>query len=207
MKNHKQKKEAGFTLIEAVVVVAIFTLIAYGLIELVSSIIVSSSKQSALLTGSDQARKLAFQITTELREATPSSIGAYPLDTASGQQIIFYSNVDADSSIERVRYFLQGTTLKRGIVKPSGNPLSYNLAGETVTDVQNDVANGATDIFLYYDGSYNGVAGNPFTSPVSVIAVKYVKVNLKITNRGGIKNTNSYTVTAGAAFRNLKTNL
>ena len=43
--------------------------------------------------------------------------------------------------------------------------------------------------------------------PVNVTQVKFVKINLQIYNKAGVKNTNTYTVTAGAAIRNLKTNL
>jgi hypothetical protein len=34
-----------------------------------------------------------------------------------------------------------------------------------------------------------------------------VKLNVMVTNKGGIRNTNTYTITAGATIRSLKTNL
>jgi hypothetical protein len=43
--------------------------------------------------------------------------------------------------------------------------------------------------------------------PVNATQVKFVKVNLQIYNKAGITNKNTYTITASAAIRNLKTNL
>ena len=58
------------------------------------------------LSTQSEGRKAAQDFTNELRSATPSSIGAYPLAQALPQEIIFYTNLDSDSLRERVRYFL-----------------------------------------------------------------------------------------------------
>ena len=153
------------------------------------------------------ARKLAASLTWELRNAVTGNTGAYALEQAGDQQIIFYSNVDKDSYIERVRYFISQGSLQRGVTKPSGNPLVYNSANETVKIVQNNLANGSNKLFYYYDGTYNGVSGSPITQPVNVSLVKYVKLDLRVFKKAGVVNTNYYSVTSGAAIRSLKSNL
>ena len=198
-------KRNGFTLLEVVVTVGIFSLISVGIIALVSAVLVNSSKQGNLLANNDQARKVAFNLMIEARNAQISANGSYALATASAQQLIFFSSVNG--SINRINYFIQNGVLKKGVTTPSGNPPSYNLAQEVITTVQNNVANGANPLFYYYDDTYNGVSGNPLTQPVNVTKIKFITINLSVYNLAGLANTSSYTVTSSGAIRNLKTNL
>jgi prepilin-type N-terminal cleavage/methylation domain-containing protein len=195
----------GFTLVEVIVTIFIFSLLAVGLVALVSNMFTNSNKQSLLLSGSDQARKVANGFTNEMRNATIGNTGAYSIGQADNQTLVFYSNIDNAPDIERIRYFVQSGTLRKGITKYAGG--TYNPASETVTTVQNDLGNGATPVFYYYDGDYDGTTETPLAQPVNINQIKYVKINLMIINRGGQTNTRTYNVTAGAAVRNLKTNL
>lgn len=197
----------GFTLIEMIVGIFIFSILALGIISLVSSVFVSSGKQGSLIADSDQARKLSGTIMNELRNAQISSIGAYPLDTVSAQTLIFYSNIDGGNDIEKVRYFIQNGDLKKGVIKPSGNPLTYNSGNEVATTVQKNIANGSSPLFYYYDGTYEGITDNYLAQPVNVTDVKFIKLDLKVYNKGGLNNTNYYSVTASGAVRGLKDNL
>lgn len=201
------KSGAGFTLIETIVSIFAFAIIMIGLVALISQMITGSRKQSDLLADTDQARKVSFGIINELRNAQTAANGAYALETAGDQQIVYFSNADRDSSIERIRYYLQNGKLYRGVVEYNGT--SYATNSEFSVLVQNDVANSSTTpLFYYYDGSYVGSSTQAsLTQPVSVTAVKYLKINLQVYNKAGIKNTNFFTLTAGGTVRNLKTNL
>ena len=200
-----KKRAEGFTLIEVIISTAIFSMIAVGIVALVSSILSSSNRQSNLLSDNDQTRKLEFAIIKELRNAKQAADGAYALNTASAQQLIFFT--DNSGTLDRINYFIQNGVMKKGVTHPSGNPPIYNLGNETVTTVQNDVANGANPIFNYYDDTYNGVTGNALTQPVNVTNVKFINISLSVFKKGGVSNTGTYTVSAGGAIRNLKTNL
>jgi type II secretory pathway pseudopilin PulG len=210
--NHKSqitnpRTSSGFTLVELLVVIFGFSLIVWGLIALVSNMFSFSGQQSGLISDTDQARTLAFQISSEIRNAQTGSNGAYVLDTAATSTVIFYSPVvDTTPDIERVRYFIQNGQLYKGITEYNGS--SYNTSTEKTVIVQKDLANGASPVFYYYDGTYTGSSTQASLSlPVNVTQVKFVKINLQIYNKAGVKNTNTYSVTAGAAIRNLKTNL
>ena len=199
-------EEQGFTLIELLVSIFGFGLIIWGLVGLYSNIFSVSSQQAGLLSDADQARKLAFQVAYELRDAQTGANGSYVLDTAGDQQLIFYSNSDFDSAIERIRYFVQNGQLWKGVTDYSG--VSYNTSTEITAVVQKDLANGVSPVFYYYDGNYVGSSTQAsLTQPVNITAVKFVKVSLQIYNKGGVKNTSTYNVTASAGIRNLKTNL
>jgi type II secretory pathway pseudopilin PulG len=202
----KIKLRKGFTLIELLVALFGFTLIIFGLASLFSGIFATSNQQGGLLRDNNQAQNLAFEIAGELRNAQTGDNGAYVLDTAGSQQIIFYSATSQNPAIQRIRYFVQNGQLWKGITFYNGS--TYNTSTETTYDVQNDLANGANPVFYYYDGTYTGSSTQvSLTQPVNVTQVKFVKVYLQIYNKAGVNNTNSYSVTAGAAIRNLKTNL
>ncbi len=198
--------QKGFTIIEMVVVIGIFGLISVGLIALVSGVLVQGTRQGTSLADTDQARRVSLRLNQELRNAEYSDSGAYPLNTADNQQIIFFSNVDNDTDIERVRYYVQNGALYRGEVQPSGSPVTYNTANEVSRVVQNNVANGSNPIFYYYNENYDGTTGNALTQPVNVTQVTFVKLNLTIYNKASTKNT-TYSVTGGSSIRSIKTNL
>ncbi len=127
MKDYKSKISTGVSLVEMVVAVAIFGVIAIAVGNFGSSIFTFNSNAGENLSAQSDGRRTLKTIVVELRGTSPSSLGAYPLAQVATSSLIFFSNIDADNLKERVRYFLQGSELKRGIIKPSGNPLTYNL--------------------------------------------------------------------------------
>lgn len=199
------RRPSGFTLIEVVMTIAIFTAIAYGLIALISNVFTNANQQGSLLTGSDQARRVAFTLTSELRNATYGANGAYSLGQTDNQQLVFYSNIDNQSDIEKVRYYVQNAKLYKGVTKPTGS--TYNPAQEAVAAVVDDLGNAAAPVFYYYDGTYNGNTDNFLTQPVNINQVKFIRLNLMVLKKGGVVNTTTYTVTAGSTVRQLKDNL
>ncbi len=196
----------GFTLIEMLVSIAVFTIIGAGIIMLFGSVFTSGGRLSILGANTDQARKNMFRFMQEIRNSATANTGAYPLAEASSQQITFYSNVDGGSDVERVRYYISNNKLYRGIVKPTGTPYTYNIANETSTLLQSDIANGANPLFYYYDGNYTGT-GSSLADPINLNSVKLVKMDLKLYNKAGKKQTNIYTISGSGSIRSLKTNL
>lgn len=175
----QQRFTKGLTLVEVLVSIGIFTLI----IGAMTTIFLSSLKSNKIvweqLETQNEGRFVTQTIARELREAAVSSIGGYPLAEASSTEIIFYANIDDDVYRERVRYFLTGTTLRKGVIKPSGSPLVYSSASEVFTDMAHDVANGADPIFSYYDENFTG-SENPLAQPVNVTSVRSVRIALEM---------------------------
>jgi prepilin-type N-terminal cleavage/methylation domain-containing protein len=205
MKN--KQKQFGFTLIEMLAAIFIFSLIGSGIVVLIGNFFTKARQQNLILSDFDQARKLSLTFTSELRNANYGNDGSYPLNQAGDTQVIFYSATGGNTAIvNRIRYYLTGTTLYKGVITPTGSPLTYNVANEVVTTVQSNLANGATPVFYYYDGNYGGT-GSALAQPINLNAVKFVKINLMILNQAGIKNTSTSNITAGGAIRNIKTNL
>ena len=203
----KFKPKNGFTLIEVVMSVFIFSIIAIGVIYLVSNLFSTSTRDGQLISDSDQARRLAKQIVNELRNATTSNGGAYAIAQANNQSIIFFSNLNSGSTVKRIRYYIQNGSLYKGTLTPTGSPPAYILANEVIEQVQKNLSNGNTPLFYYYDGAYDGTSNTSLTEPINLNSVKHIKVNLIIPNKAGISNTPTYTISDSATIRNLKDNL
>ncbi|KKR34915.1 MAG: hypothetical protein UT67_C0005G0027 [Candidatus Magasanikbacteria bacterium GW2011_GWA2_40_10] len=194
----------GFSLLEAIVAVGIFVL----LISAVVAVFLFSWRGNAVvweqLSTQNEGRKATQDFSNELREATASSIGAYAIESATNTQIVFYSNIDEDSFVERIRYFVSSTLLKKGVIKPTGNPLTYNSSTESLTTVANDIANGATSVFSYYSSSFTG-AGSPLSGAIDVTQIRIVKISLKLEEDPNLSPVPFY-IESKVMVRNLKSN-
>ena len=200
-------KKHGFTLIETLVVIFIFSILAVGVTTLFTHIFVNSKNQLISMDNVDYANSAVSNFTNELRVAAVGNNGSFPLAQASDTQIIFYSTYKQTPGIvARFRYFLATSTLLEGLIVPTGSPLTYNLAQEKVVTVQNNIANTGEAIFYYYDGDYTG-SSTPFAQPINVNRVKYVRISLNILKQSPTVSTSTFTVSAGTSIRNLKTNL
>ena len=165
----------GFTTIEILVVVAMTSL----LIFVISSFGANLGTLQNLVGQKLQSRgdvDQALQImATEVRSAGPSSLGAYAIDSATTSSFSFYSDIDKDGLFERVRYFLSTSTIQKGIIKPSGNPLVYVTSTEIATPAVNYVLfASSTQLFTYYGSTYTG-SGPPLSSPVDISQVRMAK--------------------------------
>ncbi|MEN9649202.1 MAG: hypothetical protein RL094_169 [Candidatus Parcubacteria bacterium] len=199
----------GYTLVETVVTIGIFSIIMLGATTMLREIFVTSTQQTKAINGVDQARLVVFNFSNELRNSTTANNGAAALNDASSSQIILYTTFGSNSSttVRRVRYYLSGTSLFKGIITPSGNPLTYNSASETVSTVLTDVSNGtSTPIFYYYADTYAGTT-SALTQPVNITQVKFAKMNLLVKVQNIRTATTTYTIQAGGTLRSLKTNL
>lgn len=196
--------QKGFTLVETIVAIFIFTLLILGATNLFSHIFKNSRNQMIAISDIDQAQLLTKKFINEIRTASIGENGNHPIALADDQQVVFYSRYgQEDNRTAQIRYFLEGTNLKKGVIIPSGSPISYNSTAEKVDIVQNNIVGTTTPVFYYYSGDYDGQS-DPLTQPVNVNDIKYIKIKFFI-NKPGL--TDIFNVQAGATIRNLKNNL
>lgn len=201
------KSSNGFTLIEMLATIFIFTILMAGIGALFKNVFVSSVQQNKAIRGIDQARKVTRDFTNELRNGITGNNGSYPINQAGNSEIIFYSNYGTSgSNVNRIRYYLSNQSLYKGVVTPSGNPPTYNIASEVIRPVQTGVINGGTPIFYYYPDTFGGTT-TALSQPVNVNQVKFVEMNLNVLKQNGSATSSSFTVSAGTTIRNLKSNL
>ncbi|MEK7189500.1 MAG: type II secretion system protein [Patescibacteria group bacterium] len=190
----------GFTLIEIVVVLGIFMLLLVGLGYLMLGAFRTQYVTFAQLQGQKEARTALENFVKEARRADTSSIGSYLIETAAVSAFTFYSDIDADTYREKVRYFLDGEDFKKGVIKPSGTPLTYNSANEVVTTVAQNVI--SDQIFSFYDANYDGTTA-ALTFPVNVTDIRLAKITLTI-EQDAYVSPEPLIVTNQVEIRNLK---
>lgn len=175
------QSESGFTLIEVLVSAAIMVILGVAFLGL--QYILSENQTSAWQNylSIESANGAVSMLTKELRSANQSETGSYPLEVAGDQEIVFYADYDYDNIAERVRYTLSGTELIKGITEPSGDPVSYNLANESVRTLTNIVRNGTDPAFFYYNSDWPGDSvNNPLIPADRISDTRQVKVILDI---------------------------
>jgi prepilin-type N-terminal cleavage/methylation domain-containing protein len=198
----------GVTLIELLVALVIGTMLTVAVIDVARTTFRFSLQEPQALHYIDQSRGVESTFMSELRDASYGSDGSYPLYEASTTEIIFFSPYHMGGSVARVRYFASSTAstsnLYKGVTLPTGSPASYVLANEKKTLVAT-LAPTTTPIFTYYDQNYFG-SSTPLAQPVSISNVTFVQM-LLVVPKGDVHATGTFTLTAGASVRNLKSNL
>jgi len=101
-----QKKINGFTIIETLVAIAVFTLIWGATMSMILLVYRTQGFAMEQAMAIDEARRGVDVMAKELRQARYGDDGSYPLEKAASKEIIFYSDVDNDGQTERVRYYL-----------------------------------------------------------------------------------------------------
>ena len=155
----------------------------------------------ASLTAEQEVEQVLAPFVTELRSMQISNTGGYSIEAASTSSITFYSDYNKDGLVERIRYYMSTTTLMRGLVVPSGNPLTYNPAAESSKEVLHNIT-GGYDIFSYYanDTDMNGA---PLSSPIDVPSVRTIKITVT-SDKTPFAPPGPLTFTTSATPRNLR---
>jgi|ERR1035437_9447336 prepilin-type N-terminal cleavage/methylation domain-containing protein len=196
----------GFTLTEMVVATAIFVMIGVVVANFAANIFSFNYSTQGNLGAQIDGRHVLKQMISELRSASPSAAGAYPIAVAGTSSLTFFSDVNSDGTKEQLRYYVSGLSLMRGQTVPSGNPPTYPSGNETSQIVIHNVRNGtSTPIFDYFDTNYAGTS-SPITIPVNIPAVRLIRVTVIIDSDPN-RSPNPITVTSLGVLRNLKDNL
>ena len=101
------------------------------------------------------------------------------MEKADDQEIIFYSDVDYDGLSERIRYTLSGTQFIKGVIKPSGEPLSYPQVQETSRPLTEIVRNSSSPLFYYYNSDWpTDTTNNPLPLAQRISETRQIKIIL-----------------------------
>lgn len=188
----------GLTLIETIVAIAIFTIGMEGF----TLLFIRSWQSNAFILEAGQASMMASrgtQATVDtIRNARQADNGSFAIVSADDNDFIIYSNVDTDSATERVHYYLQSGTLKKGVTNPNAViPVTYPAGDQSVSVVAGSVANSINPVFTYFD-----INNDEITTPAPVNAVKMVKVHLEV-NINPNHAPDSVNIQSYATIRNL----
>lgn len=202
--NFNKKYNKGFTLTELLVSIFIISILTVIVNKFASDVFVLSNALSSGMSAQFDARHVIKQMVTEIRTASPSGNGSYSIDTAATSTLIFYSDINNNGTIDRVRYFLSGKDLKKGVIAPSGNPVTYTGTENISTLITGLVSSSTAPIFQYYPSTYYGTT-SPISSPVPQASVRLVKITV-IIDKDPTHAPTQIVVTSQVSLRNLKDN-
>lgn len=200
----KQEKMKGMTLVETIVLIAIYTILMLVITNSISSLYQTNGYALAQAEEIDNARRGMIEWYRDVKEMTVAEDGTYPVALIEPHRFGYYSDTDQNDAVEYVEYVLSGTTLKKYTYNSAGIPPVYDFVTPTSEEtlslyVQNIVQ--GTSTFLYYDE--DGVQLNA-ASPI--LDVKYIKAQL-IVNIDPIRSPGEFMLKSSVAPRNLKDNL
>ena len=186
------------TLIEALVWIAIFVA---AMLALTTSVLMfyrtaNYAIQEAAATAS--AQKGVDAMIKEIREVSYSANGAYPIISIAANDFRFYANVDSDSIIEQVHFYISNGTLYEGTIEPAGDPPVYS-GSEAVTDISDNNHNVDQNVplFTYYDKN-----GLQITDYTRIGDVRFVTIN-DVVDVDPARAPAILTLRSSAALRNL----
>lgn len=206
------KTKKAFTLVEMIVVIFITLILITGATQLMLSGNKNISIMWEQLSTQGQANFAVSRFIDYTRTAEISSIGSYPLEVADPYELVFYANVDKDSLIEKVRFWLdsEDNGFKQSIIKPNitSEQPSYKIADgatEKISQLAQNVSNYASNkkLFLYYDQYYNG-SGNALVN-YSISDVRMIKIQLEL-EKDANKSPVPLTVESTVLVRSLHNN-
>ncbi len=191
---------SGYTLVEMIVVIGVTSLVMVMVTDTVLTFYRANTNTLEQAIQVDNARKGVEYLVRDLREAAYADDGSFPIVANGSTSISFYSDIDRDASVEKVRYFIDGTNLKKGTTNAAGSPPTYT-GTEQVTLIAEYIRNTAQSIpvFRYYNASSTEVAAGATSTTISFVSVDLV-VNVDVNRLPG-----QFTLHSSATIRNLKT--
>lgn len=202
MENHSQYHN-GFSLLELILGAAISIILVLVLTQFVGIISSIQKYLNGKLPAQADVEQALQTMTVEIRSAGQSSAGAYAIESASSTAFTFFSDIDRDGTMERVRYIIGTSTLQKGVVKATGNPLQYVTSTESFSMPILNLL-GASSSFAYYDTNFTGTQA-PLTAPIAVTVIRAVQFTFTVdisTTTAPLPTVVSEIVT----IRNLKSN-
>lgn len=197
---------SGFSLVEVLVVVAIAAAIVITVGNFSGNINLLNNLVSVQVQSKSDVGQTLQIMESEIRDAVPSQNGAYPIDSATTGTFAFYSDLDKDGSVEHVRYFLASSSIKRGLIQPTGTPATYPTSSEVIASVADNVALvSSTPLFSYYGASYTGTQSS-LVSPVDVSQIRLIGINFMVAVRASSSPTSTQYFSAMVDMRNLRSN-
>lgn len=199
------KKQTGFTLVETIVVVSIYTIMTLVIYTSIFNLYRSNSYTIEQSYEVDQARRGLQTWLNDVREMTYADDGTFPVAVMEAHRLGFYSDIDKDNTVEYVEYLLSTTTLYKRTFEPVGYPPVYNLVTPTKVEILSEYVQNslqATSTFKYFDNT-----GSQLVAPSSLLTdVRYLEAQA-IVNIDPLRSPGEFLLRSGVTPRNLKDNL
>lgn len=205
-KNHSLSTK-GFTFVEVIIAVFLFSVI----VALTAGFVVYYFRNYSFTFEEQQqvsqAQSALTQMIREIRKARLGDDGSWPLVQTDDDVFIFYADVNGDNRSDRVRYFLNGTELQRGIIQPTAVPVTYPVANEVITTLISSVEATSSPVFRYYNGDWPAdTINNPLSAADRTLNTRFVKIHIRL-NQTDNFGAEPFELSSGVSIRSMKNNL
>ena len=191
----------GMTLMEVMVVIGILSVVGMTLSGTIAYFYKSNAYLLEQTSSLDNARRGMNDAVRVIRQASYGDDGSFPMGYAATSTLTFYSDLDNDNSVEKVRYVLTGATLYREVTNSGGIPPSYAGQPQSTTTIASYVANStSTPLFTYYD--INGTQLSTTTTDEAQVASVGIMLMVDI---NPLRAPNVFTLSETTTLRNLRT--
>lgn len=202
-----RKEKKGFTLIEVLVAVVILSLLGGALLSLQHIIGKNQTMVLKNYRSIDEANRHVAVFIREVRGARSGENAAYALDTVNDNEIVFYSDIDFNGEVEKVRYAVDSSRLIKGVIKPIGYPAIYPADQEEIVILTYNVRNQDEPAFTYYNGDWpEDIQNNPLPPAQRLSGTRTVGIYIRI-NPHPDNPEGDYVLESYGQIRMLKENL
>lgn len=189
----------GLTLIEVMVLLSVTVLLGITINSLIVNFYRTNSyilQQTSAIDSARRGMRISFE---NLRQAAYGEDGSFPIQSAATSSITFYSDVDGDNSVERIRLSLDGETFYRTITEATGNPPEYTGTTSTST-IATYVRNGTSSpLFRYYDSTGAEIS----SSTIDVSLIEAITTSIMV-DLNPMRAPDIITLQETATLRNLR---
>ncbi len=201
------KQNSAFTIIEFILAIFISTALIVGVTAFAAYYFQNYSFSFEENQSVGIAQQALTTLIREIREARISETGAWPIFQSDDNTIIFYGDVTNDGRSDRIRYFITGTNLKKGVIEPTQAPVTYPAENEKVSTVASYVDNAGLPLFKYYNGNWPiDQINNPLPINLRILNTRYISVYIRI-NVNSNKGAQPFDLKSGVQIRSMKDNL
>jgi prepilin-type N-terminal cleavage/methylation domain-containing protein len=202
------RSQKGLTLVEMLVAMVIFSLILIGALMLIKYIYKNYGFAMEQGLSLNEVQKGLKVLTDDIRGGRQADSGAYAVVSANKFDFVFYADIDNDNITERIHYYFQNNSIKKGVTSPAGTPASYPSEDQSTTTLVTHVIN--TDdqpLFYFYDTNYpTDQTNNPLAVPISDVSkIRLVKIDM-FYNLDPFRAPNNIRLESFVEMRNLKDN-
>jgi len=192
--------QKGLTTTELIIAVALGAVVTLGVATFANDTVRFQDEFQGRFQMLDDVRRVIRPMVDEIRQVQDSSVGDYAIDEVSSTTLTIFSDVIDNGYRERIRYFVEGGQLKRGVIVPDGVPLSYDAGDEEVNILMDNVTELA---FRYYDQSFTGTE-SALLHPFPVSDVRLIEVQVTVDDDANRAPNPLGQVSMYAQLRNLK---
>ncbi|NMC36612.1 prepilin-type N-terminal cleavage/methylation domain-containing protein [Candidatus Beckwithbacteria bacterium] len=202
-----QYQSSGFTLLEVVVSLFLASVILLALVALQNIIFTQEELTMSSYVSIEAANRAVERMVKEIRNSRHGDNGAYTLVQVNDQGLTFFSNADNDSAIERIRYFIDGDSFKKGVINPTAFPVDYPTNQEKIITLVDHLVNGTKPVFYYYNGDWpSDTAHNPLPTNQRLLQTRTIGIDIIVAGDSKYQKTN-HEIQSAAEIRTLKDNL